>query len=210
MEKIEKIIAHHLLKIEAVKLSPDKPFTWASGWKSPIYCDNRTTLSYPVVREIIKNSFVELIKRKFTGIEVIAGVATGGIPQGVLVSQELNLPFVYVRSAAKGHGMGNLVEGKLTKGAKTVVVEDLISTGGSSVTAIEALRNEGADILGLVAIFTYSFTKASESFGAINCPFFTLSNYNSLLETALETNYITQAQLKSLEEWRINPAEWGK
>lgn len=194
--------------MKAVKLQPNNPFTWASGWKSPIYCDNRVTLSYPAERTHIRQTFAEMIVQKFGKPDVIAGVATGGIPQGVLIAQELGLPFIYVRSAAKGHGMGNMVEGAYEKGQRVVVVEDLISTGGSSLKAVESLKEAGLDVRGLAAIFTYGFKVAQDSFKKAGCPFITLTDYTILIEQALKSNYISQNDLTHLQNWRDNPSEW--
>lgn len=203
-------IAEFLLQIKAIKLEPNKPFTWASGWKSPIYCDNRVTLSYPKVRTYIRQEFVNLILETFGKPDVIAGVATGGIAQGALVAQELGLPFVYVRSEAKKHGMTNLIEGVVEKGQSVVVIEDLISTGGSSLKAVETLLTAGCDVKGMAAIFTYGFKTAADNFKKAKCKVITLSNYEMLIKQALETEYITEKDLKSLKEWRENPSEWGK
>jgi orotate phosphoribosyltransferase len=210
MKTREKLIAKHLLQINAIKLQPANPFTWASGWKSPIYCDNRKILSFPETRNFVRDSFVEIIREKYPQAQVIAGVATGAIAIGALVAQELHLPFVYVRSAAKGHGLENLVEGVVNKGDKTVVVEDLISTGGSSLKAVEALRNTEANVLGMTAIFTYGFQTAIDNFKEQNVELFTLGNYNALIEQALETGNIGQNEVELLKKWRLNPAEWGK
>lgn len=202
-------IAEFLLQIKAIKLQPDKPFTWASGWKSPIYCDNRVTLSYPKVRTYIRQEFVEAIIKKFGKPDVIAGVATGGIAQGALVAQELELPFVYVRSEAKKHGMTNMIEGYIEKGQTVVVIEDLISTGGSSLKAVEALREAGCEVKGMAAIFTYGFKTATDNFEKANCKLITLSNYSTLIKQALQSKYITDKDLKSLEQWAENPAIWN-
>mgnify|MGYP003571289952 CR=1 FL=1 len=206
--QIQQKVASYLLQIKAIKLSPSTPFTWASGLKSPIYCDNRATLSFPEVRSYIRDSFVTLIRQKYPEVEVIAGVATGAIAHGVLVAEAMNLPFVYVRSDAKKHGMCNQVEGNLQAGQKVVVVEDLVSTGGSSLAAVEALRNAGAEVLGLYAIFTYGFKRAVDAFAAANCKFDTLSNYDALLEHALEIGYISDNQLDALKKWRHAPEDW--
>lgn len=203
-------VAEFLLQIKAVKLSPQSPFTWASGIKSPIYCDNRVTLSYPNIRTFIRQTFAEAILDQYGKPDVIAGVATGGIAQGVLVAQELGVPFIYVRSSAKEHGMGNQVEGYFEKGQRVVVIEDLISTGGSSLKAVEALREAGLDVKGLLAIFTYGFDLASENFNNAKCPFLTLSNYDVLLKKALENNTISESDLNTLEEWRKDPNSWNK
>ena len=202
-------IAEFLLQIKAIKLQPDKPFTWASGWKSPIYCDNRVTLSYPKVRTYIRQEFVEVITKVFGKPDVIAGVATGGIAQGALVAQEMGLPFVYVRSEAKKHGMTNMIEGYIEKGQSVVVIEDLISTGGSSLKAVEALREAGCEVKGMAAIFTYGFQTASDNFKKANCKLITLSNYSTLIKQALQSKYINDKDLKSLQEWAQNPSVWN-
>ncbi len=203
-------VAEFLLQIKAVKLSPNDPFTWASGMRSPIYCDNRVTLSYPNIRTFIRQSFAESILENFGKPDIIAGVATGGIAQGALVAEELGLPFIYVRSSAKGHGMGNMIEGAYEAGKKVVVIEDLISTGGSSLKAVEALREAGMEVKGLVAIFTYGFDLANQNFVDAKCPYTTLTDYSTLLKKAVDSNTITETQLQSLLEWRENPSEWGK
>ena len=205
MNTVAEQVAAHLLSIKAVKLEPNHPFTWASGWKSPIYCDNRKTLSYPVVRTYIRDQFVQLIKSKYPQVELIAGVATGAIAQGALVAQELGLPFVYVRSAAQNHGLENLIEGEFKAGQKVVVVEDLISTGGSSLQAVEALRNAGCEVLGMVAIFTYGFQKAVDNFVHANCVLDTLSDYNALIDLAQKTGYVKEEEVSKLKEWRLSP-----
>lgn len=210
MLNIEKETAQFLLQINAIKLQPAKPFLWASGWKSPIYCDNRKTLSFPHVRDYIKNAFVTTIKNNFPEVELIAGVATGAIAQGALAADAMNLPFVYVRSAPKGHGLENLVEGVVNKGQKVVVIEDLISTGGSSLKAVEALRIVGCEILGMVAIFSYNFKNAEDNFMQSNCKLYTLSNYHALIENALETGYIKDSEIETLKKWRENPEVWGE
>ncbi len=211
MNTVEKLVASQLLEVEAVKLRPNEPFTWASGWKSPIYCDNRKTLSYPKVRSTIKLELARLILEKYPDVEVIAGVATGAIAQGALVADALGLPFVYVRSSAKDHGMKNLVEGYLEEGKKVVVVEDLISTGGSSLKAVAALREEKkANVLGMVAIFTYQFPVAQAQFADAKVELTTLSNYNALVEAAAEINYIDDSAVPTLQEWRKDPANWQK
>ncbi|MDO1447153.1 orotate phosphoribosyltransferase [Rhodocytophaga aerolata] len=203
-------IAAILLQAGAVQLRPDSPFTWSSGWKSPIYCDNRVTLSYPEARTFIKQSLVHLIQEVYPQAEAIAGVATAGIPQGALVADSLNLPFVYVRSKPKEHGMTNMIEGKVTVGQKVVIVEDLISTGGSSLKVAEALREAGFEVLGMVAIFTYGFDTAKHNFEAAHVKLSCLSNYSSLLDEAVNQGYITSADIASLEEWRKDPASWKK
>lgn len=208
MNKIDTTIPNYLLQSKAIKLEPAKPFTWASGWKSPIYCDNRITLSYPQIRNAIRDALTDLIKKNFPEATVIAGVATGAIAQGALVAQELNLPFAYVRSAPKKHGMENLIEGEVQPNQKVVVVEDLISTGSSSLMAVEALRKAGAEVLGMVAIFTYGFDTAVENFKSAGCKLITITDYEQLLEIAVPEGYITASQLGLLKEWRKNPASW--
>ncbi|MDR2848795.1 MAG: orotate phosphoribosyltransferase [Bacteroidales bacterium] len=202
-------ISYYLLQSKAIKLEPAKPFTWASGWKSPIYCDNRRTLSFPEVRTIIRDALVATIRQYYPQTEVIAGVATGAIAQGALVAEAMNLPFVYVRSSAKEHGLGNRIEGYLEAGKKTVVVEDLISTGGSSLTAVDAIRNAGNPVLGMVAIFTYGFPLAEANFQKADCQLHTLTNYIELLDLALASGYIQADQLDLLKKWREAPQEWG-
>ena len=204
---MEKVIANHLLQIKAIKLSPQKPFTWASGIQSPIYCDNRIITSYPEVRRFVIDCFAEKAKA-FEPFQAIAGVATGGISHGVLLAERLNLPFIYVRSQAKEHGRQNLIEGELPEGAKVLVIEDLISTGGSSLTAVEALRSGGLDVVGLIAIFTYGFEQSLTAFREAGCKMDTLSNYNALLEEAVQTNYIQPDELQTLKKWRENPKGW--
>jgi orotate phosphoribosyltransferase len=208
--EIEQKVAGSLLQIKAIKLQPNDPFTWASGWKSPIYCDNRITLSHPAIRTYIRQELSDLIRESFGSVEVIAGVATAGIPQGVLVAQELGLPFVYVRSKAKDHGRTNLIEGELHPGQRIVVIEDLISTGQSSLFVVDALRQAGCDVAGLVAIFSYSFDIADQNFKNAKCPYFTLSNYEALIKYGVENNFIKPQELELLKKWRENPSEWGK
>ena len=203
-------IAEYLLEINAIKLNPDSPFTWASGWKSPIYSDNRLSLSHPNIRNFIKKQLGALIQTKFSGAQAIIGVATAGIAPGALVADELNLPFGYVRSEAKKHGMGKQVEGDINPALKVVVVEDLVSTGKSSLQAIEALREHGCEVLGLVSIFTYGFNAATVAFNQAHCPFYSLSNYNALIEVAANKNIIKPEQLQVLTQWRENPANWGQ
>jgi orotate phosphoribosyltransferase len=209
MENVSKKTAEFLLQIKAIKLQPSNPFTWASGWKSPIYCDNRKTLSFPEVRTYIATSFASMVRELYPGAQLIAGVATGAIAHGVLAADKLGLPFIYVRSGAKEHGLGNQIEGYFEPGQKVVVIEDLISTGGSSLSAVKALREAGCEVLGMVAIFTYEFKKATDGFDAENCKLNTLSNYSVLVETAVSTGYIGQAEVDTLKKWRVNPAEWG-
>ncbi len=202
-------VAEFLLQIKAVKLSPKKPFTWASGWKSPIYCDNRKTLSYPAVRTYIRQQFVQAINHEFGRPDMIAGVATGGIAHGALVAHDLGLPFIYVRSSAKEHGMKNQVEGDLTVGRSVVVVEDLVSTGQSSLNAVEALREAGCEVKGMVSIFTYGFDEATKAFANAKVHLHSLTNYSVLIDQALQDEYITEKDLLPLNEWRKDPANWG-
>lgn len=205
-----KKIAQTLLQIKAIKLSPANPFTWASGWRSPIYCDNRKTLSFPEARREIYTAFAALVAEKYPQAEVIAGVATGAIACGVLTAEELGKPFIYVRSAPKDHGMANQVEGFFEPGAKVVVVEDLISTGGSSLKAVEALRTAGCEVLGMVAIFTYGFPTATDNFARAGVALDTLSNYNTLIELAAEQNYIDPDDMDTLRKWRQAPDTWNR
>lgn len=209
MENSAKRIAEYLLQIKAIKLQPANPFTWASGWKSPIYCDNRKTLSFPEVRSYISDSFVSLIREFHPHADIIAGVATGAIPHGAIAADKLGLPFIYVRSGSKDHGMGNQIEGYYEKGQKVVVIEDLISTGSSSLNAVKALREAGCNVLGMVAIFTYEFNKAAEAFTSEKCILHTLCNYTILIETAVRSGYITEAEVETLKKWRMNPSVWG-
>lgn len=208
--EIARIIASLLLQSKAIKLNAENPFTWASGIKSPIYCDNRQTLSYPQVRRQIALQLTKLIKEFFPDAAVIAGVATGAIAHGILVAEELGLPFVYVRSAPKGHGLGNMVEGRILKGEKTLVIEDLVSTGKSSIAAVKALREAGFDVAGMLAIFSYGLPEAEQAMAENNCELVTLSNYTCLLETALQEGRISQNELELLAKWRENPHAWGK
>ncbi|MCH4896535.1 orotate phosphoribosyltransferase [Marinilabiliaceae bacterium JC040] len=210
MSTTAKKVAEYLLQIKAIKLQPTNPFTWASGWNSPIYCDNRKTLSYPEVRDYIRDAFAKEIEEKYGDCDVIAGVATGAIAQGVLVAQALNKPFVYIRSSAKAHGLENKIEGYYEAGQKVVVIEDLVSTGGSSLQAVEALRSAGCEVLGMMAIFTYGFPVAEDNFKKAECKLDTLSNYNSMVELALETGYIKEEDVENLKEWRKAPQDWGK
>ena len=209
MENISIKTAEYLLQIKAIKLQPSNPFTWASGWKSPIYCDNRKTLSFPEVRSYIRDSFSSLIMELYPDVELIAGVATGAIAHGALVADKLELPFIYVRSGAKEHGLGNQIEGYFETGQKVVVIEDLISTGGSSLSAVRALRDAGCEVLGMVAIFTYGFNKATEGFAVENCKLDTLSNYQVLIESALKSEYIGQSDVETLKKWRVDPSTWS-
>lgn len=206
--KITQQTADFLLQINAIKLEPSNPFTWASGWKSPIYCDNRKTLSFPKVRKFLAKSFAEIIQKEYSQVEIIAGVATGGIAIGILVAEILDLPFIYVRSEAKSHGTASQIEGQYEKGQKVVVIEDLISTGGSSLKAVDALRSADCEVLGMVAIFTYGFQKAIDNFAAKNCNLHTLSNYNTLIDRAKEIGYITDTEMQRLQEWRVAPELW--
>ena len=210
MEAIEKAVAKSLLDIKAVMLRPDNPFTWASGWKSPIYCDNRKVLSYPEIRENICAWMAEIIKKNYPEVEVIAGVATGAIAHGYLVAHILGKPFCYVRPKPKDHGTGSQIEGLLPEGAKVVIVEDLISTGMSSLAAKNALVNAGADIMGMVAIFSYNFNQARKAFEDSNVELTTLSNYDTLIEVASEIGYVKQSDKEVLKEWRFSPSTWGK
>lgn len=203
-------MAEFLLQIKAIKLQPNNPFTWASGWKSPIYCDNRITLSHPTVRTYIRQQLTQLIQEKFGAVGCIAGVATAGIPQGVLIAQELGLPFIYVRSKAKEHGTGSLIEGDVVTGKRVVVIEDLISTGKSSLQAVAALREAGYHVAGLAAIFTYQFDVATENFNEAKCPFVTLSNYSALIKYAEQHQYVSTDDVDMLKKWRENPSEWGR
>ncbi|NBA84924.1 orotate phosphoribosyltransferase [Emticicia sp. CRIBPO] len=202
-------IASFLLKTKAVKLSPDKPFKWSSGWNSPIYCDNRITLSDTEARTFIKKALAKAIKKQFPEADLIAGVATAGIAQGALVADVLNLPFAYVRPKPKEHGMGNQIEGKIEKGQKVVVLEDLISTGGSSLKAVDALREQGIEVVGMIAIFTYGFKVADVNFEEKGVKLVTLSHYNYLIDEALQQEYISANDVESLKKWRRNPAKWG-
>lgn len=210
MELIERAVAKSLLDIKAVLLNPEKPFVWASGWHSPIYCDNRRILSYPELRENVCRWMAEVIQKQYPDAEVIAGVATGAIAHGVLIAHFLNKPFVYVRPKPKDHGTGSQIEGILNAGAKVVVVEDLISTGMSSLAAVDALSKAGADVLGMVAIFSYNFNQSRKAFENANVELTTLSNYDALVEVACETGYIKESELGTLKEWRFAPSVWGK
>ncbi|MBT1702465.1 orotate phosphoribosyltransferase [Chryseosolibacter indicus] len=203
-------IAKMLLQIEAIKLNTERPFTWSSGWKSPIYCDNRLSLSYPSVRTSIKEGLASAIRQNFPGAESIAGVATAGIAQGALVAEALDLGFLYVRPKPKDHGMENLIEGKVTKGQKVVVIEDLVSTGGSSLKAVAALREAGFVVLGMVSIFNYGFAVATENFKEAEVPLISLSDYAHLIQFALDQKYINEDQLISLKAWRVDPANWKR
>jgi orotate phosphoribosyltransferase len=207
---MKKQIATHLLNIGAVSLQPNEPFTWSSGIQSPIYCDNRLTLSYPNVRSVIADGLTELIRTYFPDVQVIAGTATAGIPHAAWVSERLALPMCYVRSQAKGHGKGKQIEGKVEKGQKVVVVEDLISTGGSSLTAVQALREEGCNVIGVVAIFTYGLEKGKQAFAKNNVAVHTLTDYDILIDTAVEMGIITEEDIATLQQWREYPEEWNR
>jgi len=210
MENAQIEVTKRLLAIDTIKIQPDNPFTWASGWKAPIYCDNRKVLSFPETRTFICKQFAKLIRQKYPNAGAIAGVATGAIAHGVLVAEELQLPFIYVRSKPKGHGLENLIEGDIQPGTKVVIIEDLISTGGSSLSAAEAVRNYGAEVLGMLAIFTYNFPLAARNFEEANIELTTLSNYNLLLKLAYDAGEISDTQLESLNNWRKNPETWGQ
>ena len=201
-------VAAMLLQIQAIKLNTEKPFTWASGWKSPIYCDNRLSLSFPAIRKSIKEGLIQAIRENFFTVESIAGVATAGIAQGALVAEMMNLPFLYVRPKPKDHGMENLIEGRVVKGQKTVVIEDLVSTGGSSLKAVQALRDAGFEVLGMVSIFNYGFDIATRNFYEANTSLISLSDYSHLLKYALDEKFINNDQLTSLKAWRVDPAGW--
>ncbi len=209
MESIEKRIAKGLLEIEAVKLSPEEPFTWASGLHSPIYCDNRKALSFTDKRRAVCEAMVEVINKEFKDIDVIAGVATGAIAYGAIVAEMLNKPFVYIRSKAKDHGMGNQVEGVLKPGDRVLVIEDLISTGKSSLGAVDALRKCEAEVIGMIAIFSYNFSSSREAFEKADIVLHTLSNYDVLVDVAIESGYVKKEQLEVLRQWRFNPEKWS-
>ncbi len=201
-------VAEYLLQAKAIKLQPKNPFTWASGWKSPIYCDNRITLSFPPIRTYIRQELAKAIVEKYGTPDVIIGVATGAIAQGALVAEELGIPFAYVRSSAKGHGLGNLIEGKVESGQRVVVIEDLISTGGSGLKAVEALREVGANVLGMAAIFTYNFQLSFNNFKEANCELVTLSDYDALVQQAVESKYISESEVSLIKSWRLAPSDW--
>ena len=208
MKQIDLLLAEKLLKISAIKLQPDLPFVWASGWNSPIYTDNRRTLSYPDVRNFIKVQLSRIIMENFDEAEVVAGVATGAIAQGALVADTLNLPFVYVRSAPKDHGLENLIEGNIKPGQKVVIVEDLVSTGKSSLKAAQAVADAGGEVVGMVAIFTYEFPVAEEAFKKAGVKLITISNYSSMIQAAVKTNYIRESDIETLQMWREDPEHW--
>lgn len=208
MKTLEKLTAEKLLSVKAVKLQPSNPFTWASGWKSPIYCDNRKLISYPRIRTFIKIELSRLIIENFPEVDAIAGVATGAIAPGALVADALGLPFVYIRSTPKDHGLENLIEGELKPGSKVVVVEDLVSTGSSSLKAVDAIRKDGSEVIGMVANFTYGFPVATEKFKKAEVELITLTNYDAILEEALRIDYIEESDLETLQEWRRAPGDW--
>ncbi|HKJ41037.1 MAG TPA: orotate phosphoribosyltransferase [Sunxiuqinia sp.] len=210
MQDIQLEVTKKLVQINTIKIQPSNPFTWASGWKAPIYCDNRKILSYPDARTFVRDQFVKLIREQYPQAEVIAGVATGAIAHGMLVAQELGLPFIYVRSKPKDHGLENLIEGDLKAGQRVVIIEDLVSTGVSSLKAAEAISNFGGDVLGMLAIFTYNFPIAKENFEEAGIELTTLSRYTTLLDVALESGEIQESQIESLNKWREDPANWGK
>jgi orotate phosphoribosyltransferase len=209
-DQTNKRVAELLLEAQAIKLSPEKPFQWSSGWLSPIYCDNRVALSYPDTRTYIKKVLAEVIREQYPDVQAVVGVATGGIAQGALIADVLELPFAYVRPEPKKHGMGNQIEGRLEAGSSVIIVEDLISTGGSSLKVVDVLRASGVEVAGMVAIFTYGFEIAEKNFQEKQVKLTTICNYASLLETALQNNYINQSQVESLNAWRLNPSAWGK
>ena len=210
MKNLEQIFAAKLLNIKAIKLQPNNPFTWASGWHSPFYCDNRKTLSYPELRSFVKLETARIILERFPEVEAIAGVATGAIPQGALVADALGKPFAYVRSKPKDHGLENLIEGELRPGMKVVVVEDLISTGGSSLKAVEAIHQNGCEVIGMVAAYTYGFSEAEKAFQKANVALVTLTNYEAVVAEALRIGYIKKEDIALLNEWRKDPANWNK
>ncbi len=208
-KEIATKVSESLLQIKAIKLNVKDPFTWASGMRSPIYCDNRKTLSFPKIRTFLRQQFVEIISEKFGNIDLVAGVATGAIAHGVLVAQELGLPFVYVRSSEKKHGLENKIEGHFEPGQSVIVIEDLVSTGKSSLNAVEALRNSGCDVKGMVAIFSYNLQQAIDNFNQSKCTLYTLSDYDELIKQAIESNYISEKDLKLLIDWRKDPENWA-
>ncbi len=208
MKHLDLILAEKLLKISAIKLQPENPFTWASSWNSPIYTDNRKTLSYPEVRSFIKVELSHIILENFPEADAVAGVATGAIAQGAMVADTLGMPYVYVRSTPKDHGLENLIEGDLRPGSKVVVIEDLVSTGGSSLKAVQAIRNAGCEVVGMVAIFSYEFPVATKSFKDADVKLITLSNYTALINAALETGFIRDSDVETLREWRKDPSIW--
>lgn len=206
----QKHFAEKLMQIKALQINLQQPYTWASGWKSPVYCDNRKVLSYPYVRDFVKSELANMVLEQYPDAEVIAGVATAGIPHGTMAADLLKLPFIYVRSKPKEHGMGNQIEGVLQPGQKVVVIEDLVSTGKSSLEAVEAIRKAGGEVLGMCALFTYGFDAAAQAMESAGVPLHTISNYTALMEVAEDQQLITAEQKQSLEEWRVSPATWGK
>ncbi len=206
----QKYFAEKLLQIKALQINPQKPYTWASGWHSPVYCDNRKVLSYPYVRDFVKSELANMVLEHFPDAEVIAGVATAGIAHGVMAADLLKLPFIYVRSKPKEHGMGNQIEGVMEPGKKVVVVEDLISTGKSSLEVVDVLRTNGAEVVGMIGLFTYGFNAAAEAFEKAKVPLYTISNYMALMEVAEEQQLIAADQKETLGQWRVDPANWGK
>lgn len=206
----QKQFAEKLLQIKALQINMQKPYVWASGWNSPVYCDNRKVLSYPYVRDFVKSELANMVLEKFPDADVIAGVATAGIPHGIMAADLLKLPFIYVRSKPKEHGMGNQIEGVLEKGQKVVVIEDLVSTGKSSLQVVEVLREQGADVIGMCALFTYGFPVADEAFAQANVPLYTISNYNALIEVAEEKQLVGADQKELLQAWRLSPSTWNK
>lgn len=210
MNTLQKLTAEKLLRIKAIKLQPSNPFTWASGWKSPIYCDNRKLMSYPAIRNFVKVEFARLILEKYPQTDAVAGVATGAIAPGVLVADLLDLPFVYVRSEPKDHGLENMIEGDLRPKQKVIVIEDLISTGGSSLKAVEAIRRNGSDVLGMLAVFTYGFPLSVKCMHEARVELTTLCNYDAILDEALATDYIDESELQTLQAWRKDPGTWGQ
>ena len=209
-QNTSKRVAELLLEAQAIKLSPEQPFQWSSGWMSPIYCDNRVALSYPDTRTYIKKILADMIRRQYPDVQAVVGVATGGIAQGALVADMLELPFAYVRPEPKKHGMGNHIEGRLEEGQSVIIIEDLISTGGSSLKVVDVLRSSGVEVAGMAAIFTYGFEIAEQNFREKNVKLSTICNYSALIEVALEHNYVSESQLESLNQWRISPDQWGK
>ncbi|PQJ10309.1 orotate phosphoribosyltransferase [Flavipsychrobacter stenotrophus] len=205
-----KHFAEKLMQIKALQMNLQKPYTWASGWHSPVYCDNRKTLSFPYVRDFVKSELANMVLEHFPDAEVIAGVATAGIPHGVMAADLLKLPFIYVRAKPKEHGMGNQIEGVLTPGQKVVIIEDLVSTGKSSLQVVDVLRAEGADVIGMCALFTYGFPVADEAFAKANVPLFTISNYQALMEVAEEKGLFKPEEKVTLEQWRVDPGNWNK
>jgi len=210
MSNLATEIAQSLLQIKAIKLNPANHFTWASGWYSPIYCDNRKILSYPAVRKQVCEGFAEIVREKYPDVDIVAGVATGAIAHGVLVAEKLGKPFIYVRSSPKTHGLSNQVEGEFWPGAKVVVIEDLVSTGGSSLSAVEALRENGCEVLGMAAIFTYGFPTARENFAGADVRLDKLSDYKTMIELAAREGYVREDELLTLQEWRRDPANWKR